>query len=106
MSSFGMARVLEPWQQTLMSPYLKWKTPDFLFRLTYDVLAELTDDKDLIAVLCGQWGDTGTFFDHDRAKLAQGLSGDVIESLVSELTPRGLRYVDMEGGETFLHHPN
>jgi len=53
--------------------------------------------------MCGQWGDTGTYFDHDRAKLAQGLSGDVIESLVSELTPRGLRYVDMEGGETFLH---
>jgi all-trans-retinol 13,14-reductase len=59
MSSFGMARVLGPWQQALMSPYLKWKTPDFLFRLTYDVLAELTDNQDLIAVLCGQWGDMG-----------------------------------------------
>ena len=59
MSSFGMARVLEPWQQTLISPYLRWKTPDFLFRLTYDVLAELTDNQDLIAVMCGQWGDMG-----------------------------------------------
>ncbi len=59
MSSFGMARALGPWQQTLMSPYLKWKTPDFLFRPTYDVLAELTDDQDLIAVLCGQWGNMG-----------------------------------------------
>ncbi len=59
MSSFGMARVLEPWQQTLMSPYLKWKAPDVLFRNTYEVLAELTDNQDLIAVLCGQWGDMG-----------------------------------------------
>ena len=59
MSSFGMARVLEPWQQTLMSPYLKWKVPDVLFRNTYEVLAELTDNQDLIAVLCGQWGDMG-----------------------------------------------
>jgi phytoene dehydrogenase-like protein len=59
MSSFGMTRALGPWQQRLMSPYLKWKTPDFLFRLTYDVLAELTDNQDLIAVLCGQWGDMG-----------------------------------------------
>jgi len=59
MSSFGMARVLGSWQQTLMSPYLKWKTPDILFRNTYDVLAELTDNQDLIAVWCGQWGDMG-----------------------------------------------
>jgi len=59
MSSFGMARVLEPWQQTLMSPYLKWKAPEVLFRNTYEVLAELTDNQDLIAVLCGQWGDMG-----------------------------------------------
>jgi len=46
MSSFGMARVLGSWQQTLMSPYLKWKAPDILFRNTYDVLAELTDNQD------------------------------------------------------------
>ena len=59
MTSIGMTRVLEPWQQTLMTPYLKWKTPDFLYRNTYDVLAELTDDDDLIAVICGQWGDMG-----------------------------------------------
>ena len=59
MSSFGMARVLEPWQRTLMSPYLNWKAPDVLFRNTYEVLAELTDNQDLIAVLCGQWGDMG-----------------------------------------------
>ena len=59
MTSFGMARVLGPWQQTLMSPYLKWKTPDILFRNTYDVLSELTDNQDLIAVWCGQWGDMG-----------------------------------------------
>jgi all-trans-retinol 13,14-reductase len=59
MSSVGMARVLEPWQQTLMTPYLKWKTPDFLYRNTYDVLAELTENSDLIAVICGQWGDMG-----------------------------------------------
>ena len=59
MSPFGMARALNPWLRVLMSPYLKWKTPDFLFRNTYDVLSELTDNQDLIAVLCGQWGDMG-----------------------------------------------
>ena len=50
---------MKPWQQTLARPYLSWKTPDAFFRTTYDVLRELTDDEDLIAVLCGQWGDMG-----------------------------------------------
>lgn len=59
LSAFGMARTLGPLQQVLMSPYLKWKTPNLLFRKTYDVLSELTNNQDLIAVLCGQWGDMG-----------------------------------------------
>ena len=59
LSMFGMARVLKPWQKTVAGPYLKWKTPDFIYRNTYDVLSELTDDQDLIAVICGQWGDMG-----------------------------------------------
>jgi all-trans-retinol 13,14-reductase len=59
LSAFGMAKVLKPWQRTLARPWLKWKTPDFIFRNTYDVLSELTDDQDLIAVICGQWGDMG-----------------------------------------------
>ena len=58
-SAFGVARVLKPWQRFLAAPYLKWRTPKWLFRNTYDVLSELTDDPDLIAVLCGQWGDMG-----------------------------------------------
>jgi radical SAM protein with 4Fe4S-binding SPASM domain len=53
--------------------------------------------------MCGQWGDTGTFFDYGGPKLARQLEPEVIESVVEELVPHGLRYVDMEGGETFLH---
>ncbi len=59
LSAFGMGRALKPWQQTLARPYLNWKTPSVFFRTTYDVLRELTDDDELIAVLCGQWGDMG-----------------------------------------------
>ena len=54
-----MARVLKPWQRQLAGPYIKWRTPDLLYRNTYEVLRELTDDQDLIATLCGQWGDMG-----------------------------------------------
>ncbi len=33
--------------------------PDYLNRTTYEVLRELTDNEMLIAVLTGQWGDSG-----------------------------------------------
>ncbi|CAA0095804.1 Phytoene desaturase (neurosporene-forming) [Halioglobus japonicus] len=33
--------------------------PEYVNRTTYDVLRELTDDETLIAVLTGQWGDSG-----------------------------------------------
>lgn len=59
MSAYGMGRLLKPWQQTIAAPLMKWQTPDCLFRSTYEVLSELTDNQDLIAVLCGQWGDMG-----------------------------------------------
>lgn len=55
----SIARILKPWQRILVWPYLKWKTPSLLYRNTYEVLRELTQDDDLIAVLCGQWGDMG-----------------------------------------------
>ncbi|MBT8101504.1 MAG: NAD(P)/FAD-dependent oxidoreductase [Gammaproteobacteria bacterium] len=59
LSAFGMGRAMKPWQQALAQPFLNWKTPDTYFRNTYEVLSELTADQDLIAVLCGQWGDMG-----------------------------------------------
>lgn len=33
--------------------------PDYFHQSAYEVLSNLTDDQDLIAVLCGQWGDYG-----------------------------------------------
>jgi len=59
LSSFGMARMLGPVARSIAGPLLRWKVPDFMFRKTWDVLSGLTSDRDLIAVLCGQWGDMG-----------------------------------------------
>jgi all-trans-retinol 13,14-reductase len=58
-STLAMERMLGPWQRALATPWLRWKTPEFLYRNTWDVLRELTDDRDLIATICGQWGDMG-----------------------------------------------
>lgn len=59
MPAFAMKRVFGFWHYLAMWPYLLLKSSRFLFKNTYDVLSELTDDQDLIAVLCGQWGDMG-----------------------------------------------
>ena len=59
MPVYSLSRLLRPWQRVLAWPLLKLKTPSLLFRNTYEVLSELTDNQDLIAVLCGQWGDMG-----------------------------------------------
>ena len=57
--AIGMKRTFGFWHYVAMWPYLLLKSSRFMFRNTYDVLSELTDDQDLIAVLCGQWGDMG-----------------------------------------------
>ena len=59
LSMFGMERALKPWQRAVSAPYRKWKMPPHMYRNTWDVLSELTDDADLIATICGQWGDMG-----------------------------------------------
>jgi len=58
-TALGMERTLRPWLRFLMWPYLRYLKPAWVYHNTYDVLSELTDDQDLIAVLCGQWGDMG-----------------------------------------------
>jgi all-trans-retinol 13,14-reductase len=59
LSAFGMRRGLNSAMRVLLRPWLAWKMRGEFKRTTYDVLAELTDDPDLIATLCGQWGDMG-----------------------------------------------
>ena len=55
----SMERVLRPWQRSLAAPLIKWRKPGYMYRNTHEVLSELTDNPDLIATLCGQWGDMG-----------------------------------------------
>ena len=57
--AFGLERILPAWQRILMWPWLRRQKPRWLYRKTYDVLSELTNNQDLIATLCGQWGDMG-----------------------------------------------
>jgi all-trans-retinol 13,14-reductase len=58
-TALAMERVLKPWQRALMWPYLRWLKPGWLYQSAHEVLSKLTDNQELIAVLCGQWGDMG-----------------------------------------------
>jgi all-trans-retinol 13,14-reductase len=59
LSAFGMSRGMSWWMRWAMKPWFAWKLRGPFGKGTWEVLSELTDDKDLIAVLCGQWGDMG-----------------------------------------------
>jgi radical SAM protein with 4Fe4S-binding SPASM domain len=53
--------------------------------------------------MCGQWGETGTYKDYSREKTNKGLKFETLKNIINELTPKGLRFIDIEGGETFLY---
>jgi all-trans-retinol 13,14-reductase len=59
MRPFTMARTLPPWLATLAGPWLRRRLPASFGRTTWEVVSEITRDRDLIAVLTGQWGDLG-----------------------------------------------
>ena len=53
--------------------------------------------------MCGQWGETGTYKDYSREKTNKGLEFETLKDIINELSPKGLRFIDIEGGETFLY---
>jgi all-trans-retinol 13,14-reductase len=59
LSAFGMSRGMPALLRWVAKPWLAWKLRGPFRRLTWDVLSDLTSDRDLIATLCGQWGDMG-----------------------------------------------
>ena len=59
LSAFGMGRGMPQWMGKAIKPWLNWKRRGAYRQTTWNVLSKLTDDKDLIATLCGQWGDMG-----------------------------------------------
>jgi len=59
MRTFTLERTLPPWAVAVAGPLLRRRLPSSFGRTTWEVLSELTNDEELIAVLTGQWGDYG-----------------------------------------------
>ncbi len=53
--------------------------------------------------MCGQWGKAGSYFGYDPSKRRKRLAVEVIDRMLDELIPHGLKMIDMEGGETLLY---
>ena len=53
--------------------------------------------------MCGQWGETGTYESYGTDKRQKQIDIESISRVIKELQPKGLRFLDMEGGETFLY---
>ncbi len=56
---FTVAKLLPTWAQTLLQPLIKLFQPSYFNQTTYQVLKTITNNEKLIAVLTGQWGDSG-----------------------------------------------
>jgi all-trans-retinol 13,14-reductase len=59
MRTFSLGRTLPPWAAAIAGPFLRHRLPRSFGRTTWEVLSEITQDPELIAVLTGQWGDLG-----------------------------------------------
>lgn len=57
--ALSMEKLFTPIASKLVSLIRRAALPDNIHRTTYEVLRELTDNEQLIAVLSGQWGDSG-----------------------------------------------
>jgi sulfatase maturation enzyme AslB (radical SAM superfamily) len=53
--------------------------------------------------MCGQWGKTRAYFAYEEAKRRKRLDLEVIDRILGELMPMGLKMIDMEGEETLLY---
>lgn len=59
MPFYTLGKLLTPWQMKLAKPLIGMSLPSHFNRTTWEVLSELTSNRELIAVLTGQWGDNG-----------------------------------------------
>jgi all-trans-retinol 13,14-reductase len=56
---FTLGKLLGPKMQKWLSPLISKLQPHYFNQTTYEVLRTITQDEKLIAVLTGQWGDSG-----------------------------------------------
>ena len=106
---FSLSKLLRPWQQRIFALKLKLILPAYFNKTTYDVLRSITDDEKLIAVLTGQWGDSGmspkkgSFLIHSLVAKHYINGGFYPVGGASMIARTIIPQIQKSGGEVFTH---
>ena len=104
-----MEKLLPRWCAPLLSLWKRWVLPAYLNKTTYEVLRELTDNEELIAVLTGQWGDngmtpkTGSFIIHALIVKHYLYGGYYPVGGASKIAETIIPQIQKSGGEVFTY---
>ena len=104
-----MEKLLPRWCAPLMAIWKRWRFPAYLNKTTYEVLRELTDNEQLIAVLTGQWGDngmtpkTGSFIIHALIAKHYLYGGYYPVGGASKIAETIIPQIQKSGGEVFTY---
>ena len=104
-----LEKLLPRWCAPLFRLYKKLRWPDYLHKTTYQVLRELTDNEELIAVLTGQWGDngmtpqTGSFIIHALIAKHYLYGGYYPIGGASRMAETIIPQIRQSGGEVFTY---
>ena len=83
--------------------------PDYFFKTTYEVLSELTDNKELIGVLTAQWGDYGlppkksSFMMHAMVAKHYITGGNYPVGGAARIAETIIPVIQQSGGEVFTY---
>lgn len=104
-----LQKLLPGWCTPCLNLYKKLRFPDYLNKTTYEVLRELTDNEQLIAVLTGQWGDngmtpkTGSFIIHALIAKHYLYGGYYPVGGASRIAETIIPQIQKTGGEVFTY---
>jgi all-trans-retinol 13,14-reductase len=106
---FTINKILPSWLQSLLGPLIKKIQPSFINKTTYEVLRSITNDEKLIAVLTGQWGDSGippkkgSFLIHSLIARHYLNGGYYPVGGASKIAETVIPQIQQSGGEVFTY---
>ncbi|MFV8783417.1 phytoene desaturase family protein [Microbulbifer sp. SA54] len=105
----ALQKLLPAWCAPILNAISKLRAPGYLNKTTYEVLRELTDNEQLIAVLTGQWGDngmtpkTGSFIIHALIAKHYLYGGYYPVGGASQIAATIIPQIQKSGGEVFTY---
>ena len=109
MRLYTMSKLLSPRQSKLFRFATQKTIPDYCNKNTYEVLRSITDNEKLIAVLTGQWGDsgmtpkTGSFLIHSLIARHYLNGGYYPVGGASRMAETVIPQIQKTGGEVFTY---